>query len=271
MKSLLSFISFVLGIYLLICLLLYFFQEKMIFFPQTLAKEFAFRFDGDYEERYIEMEDGTELHSLLFKADKPEGVVFYLHGNAGSLQGWGSVGRTFTNLSYDVFIPDYRGYGKSEGTISSEAQLHGDIQNLYDHLKQDYSQERIIVLGHSIGSGMAAKLAAANDPKLLILQAPPYSLPDLVQNTFPLQLFPSFLLRYKLRTGKYMQQVDSPVVVLHGDEDEVVYYGSSLKLQQHFKPEDSMITLEGLGHNNFLDTQQYREEIRRILQRYNKQ
>ena len=236
--------------------------------PQTLAKDFIFSHYENFEEHYLEMEDGKQLHSLLFKTEDPKGVVFYLHGNAGSLQGWGSVEEIFTALGYDVFIPDYRGYGKSEGTIKSEAQLHEDMQTLYDKLKEEYPEKKIIVLGHSIGSGMAARLAAVNDPKLLILQAPPYSLPDLVKNTFPLKLFPTFLLRYKLETGKYIQAADMPVVVLHGDQDEIVYYGSSLKLKKDFKPADTLITLEGLGHNNFLDTQRYRSEIKRILEEY---
>lgn len=269
MKSkLISFFAILLSPYLLICLLLYFFQEKMIFLPQTLAADFNFLHYENFEERFIRMADGKKLHALLFRVKDPKGVVFYLHGNAGSLEAWGSVETTFTSLGYDVFIPDYRGYGKSEGAIENEVQLHEDMQTLYDRLKEEYSEEEIIVLGHSIGSGMAARLAVTNHPKLLILQAPPYSLPDLVKNTFPLKLFPSMLLRYKLETGKNVSAATMPVVVLHGDQDEVVYYGSSLKIRKHFKPEDTLITLKGLGHNNFLDTQPYRKEIEKILERY---
>lgn len=240
----------------------------MIFFPQALAKDFTFQHYQDFEERYIEMKDGKRLHSLLFKTENSKGVVFYLHGNAGSLEGWGSVAETFIEHHYDVFIPDYRGYGKSEGTIESEAGMHQDMQTLYDRLKEEYPENEIIVLGHSIGSGMAARVAAKNNPKLLILQAPPYSLPDLAKNTTPLQLFPSFLIKYKFETKRYVKETGLPVAVLHGDEDEIVYYGSSLKLQEDFKPGDTLITLEGLGHNNFLTTERYRNEIDKILRKY---
>lgn len=268
MKSLITFLAVVFGIYLFICILVYFFQEKMIFFPQTLAKDFTFSNYKNFEERYVEMEDGVTLHSLLFTAEGSRGVVFYLHGNAGSLEGWGSVADTFTDLGYDVFIPDYRGYGKSEGSISSEAQLHRDMKTLYDYLKKDYPEERIIVLGHSIGSGMAAKIASENSPKLLILQAPYYSLPDLAKNTPPLNIFPTFLFKYKLRTGKYLKQTRVPVTLLHGDRDEIIYYGSSLKLKQEFKAEDTLITLDGYGHNDFLTSERYSSEIRKILKKY---
>ncbi len=76
MKNLLVIFAVLFGIYLLTCTLLYFFQGKMIFFPQSLAKDFTFQFDQNFEERYVEMEDGKILHSLLFKVDKPKGVVF---------------------------------------------------------------------------------------------------------------------------------------------------------------------------------------------------
>lgn len=269
MKSkLVTFFSVLLVLYLFFSALLYFFQEKMIFLPQTLAEDFVFEHYEGYEERYIEMQDGTKLHALLFTTEDPEGVILYLHGNAGSLEGWGSVAENFRANNYDVFIPDYRGYGKSGGAIESEAQLHEDMQTLYEKIKEEYPEDKIIVLGHSIGSGMAAKLAARNDPKLLILQAPPYSLPDLAKKLFPFNLFPQFLIRYKFEIGKILAAADVPVVILHGDEDEIVYYGSSLKLKEHFKPEDTLITLKGLGHNNFLDTERYRKEMRRILERY---
>lgn len=268
MKNLLAFLAVIIGIYLLVCILMYFFQEKMIFFPQTLPKDFTFQFDHNFEERFIEMKDGTNLHALLFKTENPKGVVFYLHGNAGSLEAWGSVAETFVDLKYDVFVLDYRGYGKSEGSITGEAQLHEDIQIVYGHIKQEYPENEIIVLGHSIGAGMAAKVASANSPKLLILQAPFYSLPDLANNTFPLNIFPAFLIRYNFKTWKFLREANMPVVILHGDEDEIIYYGSSLKLQQEFKAEDTLITLKGAGHNNFLSTEQYRNEIEKVLMKY---
>lgn len=268
MKTLLSFLIFLIGIYLLICLLLYFFQEKMIYFPQRLSKDFTFEFKENFEEQFVEMEDGVLLHSLLFTAENSKGVIFYLHGNAGSLMDWGGVAEIFTLLDYDVFIPDYRGYGKSDGAIKNEAQMHGDMSKLYQHLVQVYPEKEIVILGHSIGSGMAAKLAAANNPKLLILQAPFYSIPHLAGNTFPLNLFPGFLIKYKFETGKYVQETNVPVVVLHGDKDEIINYGSSLKLQENFKPGDTLITLEGYGHNNFIGTQKYNSEIKKILEKY---
>lgn len=271
MKGILTLLFVLIALYLLVCSLAYLFQEKMIFFPQTLTRDFKFGFRGDFEERFVKMDDGKQLHAMLFKAQNSKGIVFYLHGNAGSLEGWGSVAETFTNLDYNLFIPDYRGYGKSEGRIKSEGQLHRDMQTLYEQLREEYEEERIIVLGHSIGSGMAARLAATNEPKLLILQAPFYSVPHLARNTTPFQIFPRFLIKYKLETGRYLKETNDPVVVLHGDEDEIIDYSSSLKLQGEFKPGDTLITLHGFGHNDFLGTQKYEEEIEKVLRKFETQ
>ncbi len=268
MKNFLILLAVLFAGYVLIMALAYFFQERLIFLPQKLSKDHSFRFNQKFEERFIAMRDGKMLHGLLFTADDSKGVVLYLHGNAGSLDGWGGVAPIFTYLGYDIFIPDFRGYGKSEGKIDSEAQLYEDMQLVYDHLKYDYSEDKIIVLGHSVGSGMAAKLTAENSPKLLILQAPFYSLKDLARNIPPLNIFPSFLFKYKFEVNEYLKQADMPVIILHGNEDEVIYYGSSLKLQRLFKPGDTLITLHGFGHNNFIDSAKYKEEMGKVLRKY---
>lgn len=268
MKSFLIFLAILFAGYVLVMALAYFFQEKLIFLPQKLDRDHKFNFNQEFEERFIELKDGKMLHGLLFTTDNSKGIILYLHGNAGSLEGWGGVAPTFTGLGYDIFIPDYRGYGKSEGIVQGENQLYDDMQRVYDHIKNDYNEEDIILLGHSVGSGMAAKLAADNSPILLILQAPFYSLQDLAKNTPPLNIFPSFLFKYKFEVGEYLKEATMPVVVLHGDEDEVIYYGSSLKLQKEFKPEDILITLHGFGHNNFIGSRKYEKEIGEVLDEY---
>ena len=251
------------GIYVFVCGLLYFFQEKLIFFPQKLDAVFRFDFDQPFEEKNIEMADGKKLNGLLFKAEHSKGLIFYLHGNAGSLASWGYVASVYTDLNYDVFILDYRGYGKSEGTINGQVQLFEDIQIVYDELKKNYAENKIIVLGYSIGSGLASKTASANNPKLLILQAPYYSLVDIVQQRFP--IIPTFILKYKFETNHYLKSCKMPVVLFHGDQDQVIYYESSLKLQQEFKSGDTLITINGLGHNGMTDHPDYRAGIKRIL------
>ncbi len=250
-------------IYVLILVLLYFFQEKLIFHPSKIPTDYQFNFLPKPEELTFKMQDNTLLNGILMKANNSKGLIFYLHGNAGNVASWGEIAHTYTNENYDVFMLDYRGYGKSEGNIFSEKQLHEDVELVYNHLKERYSEDKIIILGYSIGSGMAAKLAAQSNAKLLILQAPYYSLKDLASHFIP--IVPSFILKYKLETNKVLPQCKMPVVIFHGTKDEVIYYESSLKLQKLFKEKDTLILLNGQSHNNMSENPQYLKEIEKIL------
>lgn len=250
--------------YILISMVLFFFQEKLIFFPEKLDKNFKFSFDQQFEEINIQTKDNKLLHGLLFQSDSSKGLIFYLHGNAGSLNSWGTVAKTYTTLHYDVFMLDYRGYGKSEGSINSQKQFFEDVQSAYDEMKKRYEEGKIVVLGYSIGTGPATHLASTNHPNHLILQAPYYSLVDMMRHRYP--LVPTFLLKYRFETNKYIKDCKMPVTVFHGDEDEVIYYYSSVKLKELFKDNDSLITLKGQGHNGITDNPDYRGAIGKILE-----
>ncbi len=262
-KRLLRIVKILVGLYLVLCCILYFFQEKIIFFPQKIDKNYTFDFGQKWEEVNIKSFDGKLLNGVLFKSDNSKGVIFYLHGNAGSLLTWGDVAKTYTDLNYDVFILDYRSYGKSEGKITSQEQLFHDSQTVYDNLKTKYSEDKIIVLGYSIGTGLAAQVAANNHPKLLILQAPYYSLTDMMIHRYP--FVPTFLLKYKFATNEYLSNCKIPLVIFHGNQDKVIYYGSSLKLKKEFKQGDRLITLNGQNHNGMTDNIDYKKEIKKIL------
>jgi len=252
-------------IYLIACGLIYIFQENLIFFPEKLDKSYQFSFNQEFKEINIEATDGISLNGLLFKADNSKGLIFYLHGNAGSIKSWGQVAKTYTDLDYDIFILDYRGYGKSEGEIAGEEQLFQDLQTVYDRLKENYSENHIIILGYSIGTGLASKIASTNSPKLLILQAPYYSLTDLVKHIFP--IVPTSILKYKFKTNEYLTGSKMPIVIFHGDQDEVIYHGSSIKLKEQFERKITLITLKGQGHNGMTDNPDYQSELQRILNR----
>lgn len=238
-------------------------QEKMLFYPEKLPVDHKFTFDSEFEEYFFQVDNNTVLNGLLFHADSSKGLVFYLHGNAGSIDSWGEIAGVYLSNNYDFFILDYRGYGKSQGKISGEKQLYKDIQIVYDSLKPMYSENTIVIIGYSIGTGLAAHLASTNNPKLLILKAPYFNLPDLAHQY--IKVIPSFLIRYKLRTNEFIKNTKCPVIIFHGDQDEVIYVGSSYKLKDLFKPEDRLIILEGQGHNGINDNPVYLETLKGIL------
>jgi len=250
-------------IYILLCTLLYFQQESLIFHPKKLSLDYKFQYEFPFEEINITTVDQKKINGLLFKADSAKGLVFYLHGNAGALDTWGDIAKTYTDLHYDIFIPDYRGFGKSEGELKNEEQIYSDIQCAYDHLKLKYSENKIVIIGYSIGTGPASMLASKNSPDKLILQAPYFSLIDMMHRDFP--FVPNFLLKYKFETFAFIQKMKAPVTIFHGTADRVIYYGSSVKLSKYFKASDRLITLNGQGHNGLNEDPQYRLELKKLL------
>jgi uncharacterized protein len=252
-------------IILLIFSLIYFNQEAMIFFPNKLSKNYSFKFEGEYNEINVKAKDGKLLNGLLFHADSTKGLIFYLHGNGGAIDSWGEIAATYTSRHYDVFFLDYRGYGKSEGEINSQKEVYDDAQSAYDVMKLKYSEDKIIVLGYSIGTGLAAYIASTNQPKQLILQAPYYSLVDMMQIKFP--FLPTFLLKYQFETNQYLPNCKMPIIIFHGNKDEVIPYASTLKLKPLLKPSDMLITLDNRGHNNMSDNPEYLIQLESILEK----
>lgn len=266
MKKFLLRTILVVGIlYTLGCILLYFYQENLIFHPEKLDQSFQFEFEQEFEEKNITASDGKKLSGVLFRISDSKGLIFYLHGNSGSINSCGIVAETFTELNYDVFMLDYRGYGKSDGSITQEEQTHRDVQTAYNEMKKLYPENKILVLGYSIGTGFASKLASINHPKLLILHAPYYNLTDLMHHKYP--IVPTFILKYKLKSNEYLKHCKMPVVIFHGDKDHGIYYGSSLKLKKAFKLQDTLITLHGQGHNGIITNEVYQRLIPTIINR----
>ena len=248
--------------YVAVCLILWLGQENFIFYPESLAPDFEYTFLGPFDEVTLLVE-GATLNALHFWAQHPKGVVLYLHGNAGSLRTWGEVAPDFVANGYDVFMLDYRGYGKSTGRISSEGVLHDDVAVAYAHLQGRYPEGEIIVYGRSLGSGLAVHLAQFNHPKMLILETPYYSVKELATSSFP--FVPSFLLRYPLRADRWIPKVLCPVVLFHGTRDEVIPHTSSERLARLIETEHELFIIEGGGHNDLSEFEEYREALARIL------
>ena len=254
----------VLGVYLLIGIILYFFQESFIFQPSTLSNDYTYKLNYEYEEYFHSTEEGAFINALHIKAKNPKGVIFYCHGNAGDLQRWGTIVEYFGAMQYDVYIIDYRGFGKSKGVISEEA-LYKDVEFSYNHLKQFWNEEHIIVYGRSLGNTAATKVAAINNPKQLILETPFFSIIDVAKRRFP--MYPiKHLVKYEFPTYQFIKDVNCPISIIHGTRDFTVPYGSAKKLFEVApKYLTTFNTIEQGGHNNLSNFEGYHKAIEDLL------
>jgi pimeloyl-ACP methyl ester carboxylesterase len=242
--------------------LLYAFQEKLLFFPTKLSADYTFTFRHPFEEKNYQINGDVKLNTVLFKADSTKGIVLFLHGNGGAIHGWGDGAGVYLAIGYDVLYLDYRGYGKSTGRITSEAQLISDAQLVYDDLKKKYSESKLIISGTSIGTGIAVQLAAKNNPQQLVLVSPYASLKQLIGEKVP--VVPRFIVRYKLASKEYLKDISCPISVLHGDEDLVIPHKHALQLKALDDRIDLTI-IEGFGHNDLTISPNYKNKITTIL------
>jgi len=190
-------------------------------------------------------------------------VVFYLKGNSRSVKGWAKFARDFIGKGYDFFMIDYRGFGKSKGR-RTEQTLYNDAQTVYKWLSSNYSEQEIAVYGRSLGSGIAARIASWNKPKMLILDSPYYSFLYQVKRygfLLPLKL----LLRYQIRTDRFIKKVTCPIFILHGTKDRLVSYRQSLMLQQLAPERITHLPIVGGYHNNLPTFPEYHEYLYEML------
>jgi hypothetical protein len=253
-----------LSLYIMVGTLLYFMQEKLMFFPTVLSQDYKYQFNHSFEELFLRTDETAVINALHFKVENPKGVILYFHGNAGDLSRWGTITEYFVEKNYDVLVMDYRTYGKSTGVLSEKA-LYSDAQYCYNYLKPFYKENEITVYGRSLGTGIATFIASKNNPKQLILETPFYSIEDVAKSRF--LLFPvKKLIKYKLPTFKYINNTNCSILMIHGTEDKIVPFNSATKLYSYSpKSRTTFIKIEGGSHNNLIDFETFKNQIDRFL------
>ncbi|HVR94250.1 MAG TPA: alpha/beta fold hydrolase [Casimicrobiaceae bacterium] len=227
--------------------LLYVTQERIILPASTLAADYRFQFDQPFEEVWIPVQ-GASLHALHFKQPNPRGVVFFLHGNAGNLVSWTTGLDFYRRVNYDLFIVDYRGYGKSTGHIENEAQLYADARAAYDAVAPLYRDKPIVIYGRSLGTALAASLARDVQPRLLVLVSPFSSLAASAAQAYPWA--PEWVLKYPLRTDAIIGDVKSPILLIHGSEDKLIPLSHSERLKALARSPVELLVVPGAGHSD---------------------
>ncbi len=254
---------YVLAGIVLLSLLAYFLQDRFIFKPEKLKQDFEFRYEAPFREYFFDVEPGVRINALHFFREKPRGLILYFHGNSRSIKGWARYARDFYRYDYDVILVDYRGFGKSTGK-RSEKEMMMDMQFIYDKLKVEYPEDHLIVYGRSIGSGFATKLASDNAPRYLILDAPYFNFLRVIERFLPI-LPVRFVLRYHLRTDKWIRLVKCHTYILHGSRDWLIPIRHSEALQKLNPRKITLIRIPGGRHNNLPSFDEYHNFIRDIL------
>tara|TARA_R110002049_G_scaffold216946_2_gene388375 strand:- start:6569 stop:7372 length:804 start_codon:yes stop_codon:yes gene_type:complete len=241
----------------------YFLQEALIFNPIKLNRDFKFHFTLPFEERWFTINDQVELNAIHFKVERPKGLIFYLHGNAENVKYYGEEIQHLTELGYDIFLYDYRGFGKSTGKIKREREMQRDAKYIYQQLIKEYPEQNVVIYGYSLGTGIASRLASNNNPKALVLETPYFNFIDLIR-CHKAYLPADLITKYKFRTDRYLTDVKCPIYLFHGTEDKQIPYKSAIKLNK-LHPKSKLVTIEDGTHNDLMSFPEFKEEIRKVL------
>ncbi|MBK7059916.1 MAG: alpha/beta fold hydrolase [Rubrivivax sp.] len=261
MKLALLVLALPLALYLALLALLWWGQERLIFQGTPLPPNFRFDVGPDVHERFIDV-PGGRLSALHLQLPAPKGVVFFLHGNAGNLASWFVNADYYRRANFDLFMIDYRGYGKSSGRVESQAQLEADVRAAWAAVAPRYTGRRIVIYGRSLGSGLAAGLAVELQPDLTVLVSPYTSFGALAREHY--RWVPAALLRYPLATDQLLPRVNSPVLLVHGGRDTLIPPSHSQRLAA-LSPQARLLLVPEAGHNDLQDFKLYLDGLRAAL------
>jgi pimeloyl-ACP methyl ester carboxylesterase len=224
-----------------------------LFHPEVLAENAGWQFPQPFTEANIRVDAETTFNLIQFTVPDSlrKGVVLYFHGNRENINHYAEFAGNFTRNHYEVWMADYPGYGKSTGELTEQVMYEEALQ-VYKLARSKYEPGQIIIYGRSLGSGIAAQLAAIRDCKRLVLETPYYSMTSMIRRLF--WMYPvDQLLHYKFPTYQYLSKVTAPVSIFHGTNDGVISYHNGDRLKEVLKPGDEFITIPGGSHND-LDT-----------------
>lgn len=243
--------------YLLLVLLMWLFQERLVFLPHLGRELVATPSDIGLDWQPVELtaEDGLRLDAWWLPVENPRASLLFLHGNAGNISHRLESLAQLNELGLAVLILDYRGYGRSEGR-PSEAGTALDADAGWRWLKEESGQDpqRLVIFGRSLGSAVAAELARRTDPAALILESPFRSVPDLGQKLYPwLPVRPLARLQYP--TVEYVTQRQMPLLVIHSETDEIIPFSEGQAVYEAARSPKELLVIQG-GHNTgFLESQ----------------
>jgi pimeloyl-ACP methyl ester carboxylesterase len=234
-------------IYITICVLLYLFQEKYVFYPSHEIRIIP----AEYNLKSLKLKtpDNCILDAYWLENDPSAKTVLFFHGNAGNITYSEERVKLFKELGVNALLIEYRGYGRSTGKIQKEEDIYTDGETGYRYLTETLQipENKIIIWGWSMGGAVATEISTRKNASLTILEGTFYSLFDIANRTF--WMFPlKSLSRYKFTSGEKLNKIKSPIIFIHSPDDETIPYSQGEKNFKAFNGEKYFVTSKG-DHN----------------------
>lgn len=219
-----------LGIYLVLFAVLFPFvvrglEPHLTHHPTAFDGNKDWELPSNAEEIWLTTADHVKLNGWFLHTSNPVGTVLYSHGNGGNLTFVRGVAQNLVQHGLDVLIYDYRGYGRSEGSIPSEAELYADGDATYDFLtkQRGIKIEKLAIYGLSLGTTVSTDLASRRPCGALVLEAPLSSASDMTSTMLPiLPRSLHWIGKNRFESERKISSVNCPVLIAHGDSDEMI-------------------------------------------------
>lgn len=225
-----SILFIVITSWLLLAVLIYLFQPKLIFHPHREIEATPALLALDYEELVLTTSDGVAINAWWVPHPAARANLLFLHGNAGNISHRLDSIQIFHDLGLSILIIDYRGYGKSTGE-PSEQGTYIDAETAWHYLikERKLNQDQIILFGRSLGGAIASWLAEKYTPAGLIMESSFTSVADMGNYYYP-YLPTSMLARIKYASIDRIQNIKAPILIIHSKDDEIIPYSHAEQL-----------------------------------------
>jgi len=234
----------------LVCLCYQKIEAFFIYYPDTAFESVPQDWHLSYEEIWFDTEDGVRLHGWFFPLKGEAPVILFCHGNAGNISHRIDNVRRLLEQQLQVFIFDYRGYGKSSGK-PSEAGLYLDGQAAYDFLTHNrhIAPGKIIPFGRSLGAAVAVEIALRRQVSALIIESAFTSTKEMAKTMLLFKPF-AFFLPPHFNNLEKISRIPVPKLLCHGEKDEIVPFSMGRKLFQTAHEPKIFFPIKGAGHND---------------------
>ena len=252
-------------VYVLGGIALYFLQDYILFHPVTLKKDHNYDFPEKHRDVNIPITENSNLNIVQFYSTDTvtKGVVLYFHGNKKNISWYAKYPPYFTKHGFEVWIIDYPGFGKSTGKLTEE-NLYDWADYMYNFARSRFGADSIIIYGKSMGTGIATHLASLKPCKKLILETPYYDFPSVIKHHIP--IYPvAWMIHYKIPTHDYIKNINVPISIFQGTDDDVIPYSNAERLKPFLKPNDEFITIKNGEHNDLFKFKETIEKLDSLL------
>jgi uncharacterized protein len=243
-------------------------EDQFIFHPSATIEQTPQRVGLDFEDLFFATRDGLRLNGWLIPHRQARSTLIWFHGNAGNISHRvENIKLLHDKVKVNIFIFDYRGYGRSEGRASEEGTyLDGEAALAFIQKRLATEPKKIILFGRSMGAAVAAEMANRFDSQGLILETPFLSVREMAREIFPF-LPIGFLLRTQYDVRQKIQKIKTPLLVLHGDQDEVVPFAQGKMVFAAAPEPKKFFTIAGARHNDtyLIGGEPYFEQLRAFI------